>query len=199
MVSLPDIRREVAQACRFLATHRMMDLWGHLSARIPASRLLVVTPRFGENCLPRTVTEDDLLIVDSQGRVVDGEGSIPVQFPMDLSIYSLHADLGACIFSTPKTAMAFGICRRPLKPLLHSHAQIISHIGWLEQTGLFLDGSMSNEVARCFDANIACHQPGVGFWSVGTDLGDALTHTYMTEYHAQGNYAAAAFEKIRTL
>ena len=199
MVSVPHIRKEVAQVCRFLAVHRMLDLWGHVSARIPASRLFIVTPRFGEHCLPRTITENDLLIVDHEGNVVDGEGRLPVQFPLDLSIYHHHADLGACIFSAPNTAMAFGICRRSLKPLVHSHAEIASQLGWLEHDGLFLDDAQGEEAARCFDANIACHQMGVGLWAVGTSLVDALIHTYMAEYLAQANYAAAPLGKVRAL
>lgn len=199
MFSQRNIRKEVAQACRFLAVHRMLDLWGHVSTRVHESRLVAVTPRFGEGCLPRTVTEDDVLIVDSQGNVVDGRGQPPAQLALDLALYAKQPDVGACIFGALRVAMAFGIARRSLRPFVHSKATLTARIGWLDHDGLLLDGRVGVGAVRAFDGNVACHQPGVGLWAVGADLVDALINTYMTEYHAQANYVAAAFDEVRSM
>ena len=42
-----DVKADIAQVCRIMAHHGMLDLWGHLSLRVPRSEVILVTPRFG--------------------------------------------------------------------------------------------------------------------------------------------------------
>src|SRR5688500_19547845 len=82
-----NVREDMARACRVLAHHGMIDLWGHLSLRIPRSELVLVTPRFSRRVLPRGITAADLLVCDASGKIVEGQGDLPQQLAVDLAVY----------------------------------------------------------------------------------------------------------------
>lgn len=187
------IREEVASACRVLAIHGLCDLWCHVSARVPDSQLCVVTPRFGEEVLPRTVTANDLLVTDTAGNIVDGVGELPLQYAMVLAVYRRYEKVRACIFSSPKYAMAFGITRTPLRAVAHGQAELAYRTTIYEGDGLVLDDERAESFAQALGTNIACHQPGVGVFVAAASLLDALMYSYYIEYLAQASFVACAF------
>src|SRR5215212_7287888 len=96
----------------------MIDLWGHLSARVPNSDAIMVTPRFSKRCLPRTLVERDILVCDASGRINGGQGELPDDFAADVNLYR-KSERKACIFAAPRFAMAAAIAGYELKPLTH--------------------------------------------------------------------------------
>src|SRR5688572_24964694 len=103
-----DVREDVARVVRILAHHEMIDPWGHVSARVPRSQVIAVTPRFDRDCLPRSITGNDVLVTDLEGKVIDGSGALPLQFGADIAAYARKPEVGAVIFASPQTAMAAG-------------------------------------------------------------------------------------------
>ena len=199
MADEQHIRRELARVCRVLTSVRMLDLLGHVSARIPNSEAIITTPRFDARFRPMGITEEDLVVVDASGAVLDGSHRLPLQFAADLAIYVKHPRVGACIVGSPVTAMAHGIARRSIEPLLHSTVRLAGRIGVVELDGLALDGSTAMSLADQFGEAIACHQPGVSLIVTGSDLLDATMNLYETEYLAQANLVASQLERPRSL
>lgn len=193
------IRRELAQTCRFLAAHRLLDPWGHLSARIPDSDAFLCTPRFGARAHPLTVSESDLLVVGPSGRVLDGAYDLPLQFRLDVAVYAKHPAVGACVVSSANVVVAHGIVGRDLRPVLHSHTHLDGQVATLDYDGLILDDHAAVSYADRLTGKTACHQPGVSVIVVGTDLVDATSNAYDLEYLAQANLVAAGVPHVRTL
>src|SRR2546422_3902948 len=106
----------------------MLDLWGHLSARVPSSDLVMVTPRFSQRCLPRSVTASDILVSGAAG-----SGELPLGFETDLAIYRQNPKRQACLFAAPRFAMAAAIARYALKPL--THMESVTSFGAETSTG----------------------------------------------------------------
>src|SRR5262245_6521526 len=111
-----DPREDIASACRVLAHHGMIDLFGHLSLRPEGGDRVLVTPRFSKQCLPRTITAQDVLVCDARGNVVEGRGKAPS---------GLRVDVAACIFAAPRTAMAAAIACYALKPITHMESETV--------------------------------------------------------------------------
>lgn len=181
------MRADLACICRILAAHGLIDLWGHASLRVPNSDLVLVTPRFRRNRLPRLITEHEVLVCDLQGRVVDGEGELPLQFAVDLALYRVNGEQRACLFASPPTAMAAAIAGHTLRPLTHFEANMAFGMDtWAgdrlaaaaEDAGL-----LATKVARA----TAVHHPGVGVWAAASDIYDVLMKIYNLEYLAQAN------------
>jgi len=156
----------------------MIDLWGHLSARLPDSDRVAVTPRFSKRVLPRTITAGDVLICDASGRVTEGHGELPVSFSTDADLYR-RSDRKACVFGAPRYAMAAASAGFELKPLTHMES--------ITGFGLGADPATATAV----------HERGVGVWAAGRDIYDALTSLYHLEYLAQANCVVAGEPGVR--
>ena len=187
-----NVREDLARVCRVLAHHEMIDLWGHLSVRLPKSELVLVTPRFCRRVLPRGVTAADLLVCDASGRRVEGQGELPAQLQVDLAVYRENPKRQACAFAAPRFAMAAAIAGYSLKPLTHME----SATGYdLESVSGESDLRLAAAVARAS----AVHQPGIGAWAAGSDIFECLTTLYHLEYLAQANAVVAGEANMRSI
>jgi ribulose-5-phosphate 4-epimerase/fuculose-1-phosphate aldolase len=168
----------------------MIDLWGHLSLRIPKSDLVLASPRFSRKCLPRTISAHDLLVCDASGKVVEGSGTPARQLEVDLALYRVNPQRQACIFAAPRFAMAAAIAGYTLKPLTHMESA----------TGFGLEVSPdSSSLPERLAGATAVHQPGIGVWTAGKDIFDCLTSLYHLEYLAQANSIVARESGMQTI
>lgn len=186
-----NVREDMARVCRVLAHHGMIDLWGHLSLRIPKSELVLVTPRFSRRVLPRGITAADLLVCDASGKVVEGQGDLPVELAVDLAVYRQNPQRQACAFAAPQFAMAAAIAGYPLKALTHME----SATGYELESVAYATPAIAEAVARAS----AVHQPGIGAWAAGSGIFDCLATLYHLEYLAQANVVVAGEAHMRTI
>lgn len=182
-----NVRDDLAMICRVLARHGIIDLWSHASLRIPKSNLILVTPRFGRHCLPRSLTGDQMLITDLNGTLVEGKGTLPIQFAADLAVYQSNSSRNACIFAAPATAMAAAIARVPLRPLTHMESIVAFGQQVWDSAVLATDTAAAKALADKLIVATAVDQPGIGAWATGKDIFDAFTTIYHLEYLAQAN------------
>jgi ribulose-5-phosphate 4-epimerase/fuculose-1-phosphate aldolase len=188
-VIVPELKKSVARVCRVLAHHQMIDLWGHLSVRVPQSDLVVVTPRFSKQCLPRGVSDRDLLVCDAAGAVREGAGQPPARFAHDLAIYRANPKRQACIFAAPRVAMAAAIAGYALKPLTHMESA----------AGFGVETASAQNFVETAARAAAVHEPGIGVWAAGSDVYDCLTTLYHLEYLAQANLVVTGEKDVQTI
>lgn len=186
-----NVRHDLSMACRVLARHRMIDLWGHASLRIPQSDLVLVTPRFARNCLPRSVRASDLIVTDLEGKIIEGSGRLPIQISADLALYRKNREANACIFASPAIAMAAAIARHELRPLTHMESIIAFGLEFWEGRELAQEPVSGEQLAAILERATAVHQPGIGAWTPGRDIISALMAMYHLEYLAQADLVAS--------
>jgi ribulose-5-phosphate 4-epimerase/fuculose-1-phosphate aldolase len=173
-----ELKEDVARVCRVLAHHGMIDLWGHLSAKVPQSDIVLSTPRFSRRCLPRGIRGEDVVVVEGNAARAD------------LALYRKNTGRNACIFAAPRFAMAAAIARFTLKPLTHME----SATGF----GVESEESLSPEaLAERLARASAVHQPGIGTWAAGATIDDCLASLYHLEYLAQVNSVVAGEPGVR--
>ena len=188
-----DAREDIARVCRVLARHQMIDLWGHLSLRVPKSDVLMVTPRFDRDCLPRRIDADDVLVTDLSGRIVEGSRALPLSSKrMSNSPPPTRCGCGA--FASPAHAMAAGIARYRLAPLTHMESAAAYDLELWEADTLAQTPAAALELAALILKSTAVHQPGIGIWASGKDALDCLTVLYHLEYLAQANLIRAQWK-----
>ena len=185
-----DVREDLAMACRVLAHHRMIDLWGHASLRVPRSDVIAVTPRFSRNCLPRTIRSSDILITDLDGGLLQGRGELPLQFATDLEALRSEPRRAACLFASPLTAMAAAISGGELKPLTHMESSAGYGLSSWTTAGLVDSRSRAARLAGQIVKSTAVNQPGIGVWTAANDIFQCLLTMYHLEYLAQANVVA---------
>ena len=106
MVGDAALRREIVRFCRRLYERGLIvGGEGNVSARLSDGTILV-TPSGASKV---DVGEDDLVIVDLQGRLVAGSGRPSSELGMHLRIYERRSDIGAVVHAHPPFATAFAV------------------------------------------------------------------------------------------
>jgi ribulose-5-phosphate 4-epimerase/fuculose-1-phosphate aldolase len=85
---LEALKEKMVMACKVLQKQRVLDGYGHLSARLSDGRILS-TPHMP----PGKVALRDLIIIDGQGKKVEGLGEPNGETPMHTAIYRARADV----------------------------------------------------------------------------------------------------------
>ena len=114
---MKELRETVALGCKILGAEDQGDLvWGHVSARDPAGRgiwMKASTLGFEE------VAADDVLLVDADGDVLEGDGRRHAEYPIHTEVMAAVADVGAVVHTHAPAAVAFAALDLPLRPISH--------------------------------------------------------------------------------
>lgn len=109
--SSPELRAEVLTACRVLTHFRIVEGFGHVSARIPGADRILITPRRALGL----VTEPELVELDWDGRQVAGEGGPPLEAAMHLAVYRRQPQVQAMARGHPRHVAAYASAGEPLR------------------------------------------------------------------------------------
>jgi ribulose-5-phosphate 4-epimerase/fuculose-1-phosphate aldolase len=95
---------EAAAATRMLVEERILDYSGHVSIRIPGQDAFVI--QIGSHSRAE-VDPAAMLVVDFDGKVLDGDGQPPSEIPIHIEILKARPDVQAVLHSHMELAIAF--------------------------------------------------------------------------------------------
>lgn len=97
---------EIVRCCRALWERGLIaGVDGNVSVRLDPGRLLV-TPR---GCLKCELRSDDLVVVDPEGRRLDGSREATTELDLHLRVYRRRPDCGAVVHAHPPAATGFAV------------------------------------------------------------------------------------------
>lgn len=109
--TIDTLRQQIATCTRLLVMTEVMDYSGHVSARIPGTDRILIQPRDTSRL---ALCGDDLLIVDLDGKVIEGDEPPPAETALHTCIYSARADVLAVCHGHPPFSTLFSVVDRPL-------------------------------------------------------------------------------------
>ncbi len=143
---------------------------GNLSARDPGSGLIVITP----TSLPYdSMTSADLVVMDGDGRVVEGNRKPSSEWRMHLRMYKGREDVLAVFHTHSPYATSFAVLRKPIPPVL---TEMIPFIGGDIPVAEFaLPGSpeLGASALRALESRNACLLANHGVVAVGASVEEA--------------------------
>jgi L-ribulose-5-phosphate 4-epimerase len=117
---LAELRLQVVRyAQKMSASHLVEATQGNLSARDPTSGLICVTPSGADYEL---LTAQDIVVLDEQGNVVEGERRPTTETPVHLLILRLRRDIHCVMHTHSPYATAFGVVYQPVPMVLADSA-----------------------------------------------------------------------------
>lgn len=107
---------EIAAATRILVMEQILDYSGHLSARVPGRDAFLIQPGADSRA---QLAPEAMLLVDYDGRVIEGDGKPPSELPIHLEILKARPDVQAVLPCHLEVAIAFtmmeGVTLKPMR------------------------------------------------------------------------------------
>jgi HCOMODA/2-hydroxy-3-carboxy-muconic semialdehyde decarboxylase len=121
-----ELLRDLAAASRILAAQGVVDGFGHVSMRHPATPDRYLMAR---SIAPALVTPGDIIEydLDSNPCNANGRGSFLERF-IHGEIYKARPDIGAVVHSHSPSVIPFGLVRVPMRAMFHNAAFIAAGV-----------------------------------------------------------------------
>ena len=101
------------KAWGFLYRLGFIEVFGHLSARLPGTDRFLIT----RHSLGPVAEPDDFLVMDMDGKKLDGRGDAPGEYPIHLEILKARPDVGSVVHYHGMHSTAFTTSEHALRPI----------------------------------------------------------------------------------
>lgn len=194
---LPKLRQDIIELSRRLhAAGWVANHDGNVSVRLNGDRFLITATAMSK----RDIDEASLLIVDSQGQVLEGRKRPFSELELHLAIYRARPEANVVVHSHAPFATAFGLVGAELCPI--ALPEMVVSLGDRIPT---LPRAMPKDplgvqnveaAAKLYDAMLVM---GNGVLTLGDDLTQAYLRMELVEHYAKILHAAKALGPVPAL
>jgi ribulose-5-phosphate 4-epimerase/fuculose-1-phosphate aldolase len=198
------IATDLVDANRILAHFRLLDAFGHVSARTAPDRFLL-----SRNLAPALVTYSDLVEYALDSEPVDGGGHHQyLERFIHGELYRHRPEVGAVVHSHSPGLVAMGLLRGlPLKPVWHMAGFIARGAPLFEIRNtagdgtdlLIRDGRLGASLAAALGSASVVLMRGHGATVVGKDVRQAVYRCLYAEQNAQIQLSASGLGELQYL
>ena len=160
-----------------------VETFGNLSIRDTETGLVYLTP----SAMPyHTITEDDVVVMDLKGNVVEGYRRPTIEKDLHLGLYRAHPEINAVIHTHPIYSQAFAVLRKTIPPVMDEAAQVLG--GTVQVADYALPGTaeLAENVCRAMEGRVrACLMANHGAVCVGVNMEQAFKVCTVLEMTAE--------------
>jgi ribulose-5-phosphate 4-epimerase/fuculose-1-phosphate aldolase len=113
-------REQLATCTRIFTMYGLIGMFGHISVFLPETRRVVICPGSGAD--KATARAEDMLVIDLDGRKLDGAATIPKEWPIHTELHQARPDALAVAHCHAYASTLLAIAERPLRPVTMSGA-----------------------------------------------------------------------------
>jgi ribulose-5-phosphate 4-epimerase/fuculose-1-phosphate aldolase len=170
-----ELKSLVATSCRIIFRLGLSDYLGHPSARIPDTDRVVVKPKHSERIRGMDrMTASDMVIVDLDGKLIEGDDAPPSEVFIHTEIYRARPDVLGIVHTHQPVATELGIYGVPIRPILHVEASLVEEpVPIWPSARMVVTPDLGRELALALGSHRVCHLQGHGIVSVAASLKDA--------------------------
>ena len=186
MDSITQLKKDMISACRILSQQKLVEGFGHVSARVADSALFLMTPRISL----ALVTETDLLTLNLQGEIVEGSQSAPSETWLHVALMRAKLEVNAITRIHARVANMFSVTDRRLEPV-HNHGSFFSGgVPVFYRPDLITTPQLGAAVAETLGDKPAVLLRGNGQVTVGRTIAEAVMMAIYLEESAEILYGA---------
>ena len=139
-----ELRNDVATANRILERLGLSHAFGHASARVPGTNTFLLPTRRS----PGLAQADDLLVIDTEGRILEGEGEPNSEFWIHARVYAAREDVGGVVHAHPPACVCLTQIGEPHR-VVHNQGGIFAKgIPEYSRIGLIRSRELGDLVAQ---------------------------------------------------
>jgi L-fuculose-phosphate aldolase len=153
-----SLREDVATANRILERLGLSHAFGHASARIPGTNTFLLPTRRS----PGLAMASDLLVIDTEGRIVEGEGEPNSEFWIHARVYAAREDVGGVVHAHPPACVCLTQVGQPHR-VVHNQGGIFAKgVPEYPRIGLIRSSELGDLVAKTLGGGNAVMMRGHG-------------------------------------
>ena len=146
-----ELKEKLITGNRILDLKELVAPYGHISARIPNSDRIFITRAKS----PGLVTVEDVLVVNLDGEVIEGDGTTYSEVHMHTGIYKARDDVNAIAHTHSDYAVALTIADIPFQPAMNQASQYIGQVKTWDRIGTITTSELGEQVADFLGADNA--------------------------------------------
>ena len=161
-----DLRREVALANRIIERFGLSNAFGHVSARIPGTDTFLFPTRRS----PGFADEKTLLVLDTDGKMLSGEGTPNSELWIHARAYAARADIGSVVHAHPPACVCLTQIGQPHR-IVHNQGGVFADgVAEFERIGLIRTRELGDLLAQRLGSGIAVMMRGHGITTAAADV-----------------------------
>jgi ribulose-5-phosphate 4-epimerase/fuculose-1-phosphate aldolase len=188
------LREKLATCTRILAMQGLIGLFGHVSAFDPQSRRVFMTPGMGRD--KATLRGSDALVMDLSGKILEGEGRAPVEWPIHTALHGVRADALAVAHLHSPFATLFAIAKREFAPVTVQGSLFGEGVPLYRDARLITTPERGQQLARVIGKKPAVFLRGHGIVVAGKELEEVLYGALVLEDEARKTMQAASLGEV---
>jgi len=161
-----SLREDVAAANRIIERMGLSHAFGHASARIPGTNTFLLPTRRS----PGLAEASSLLTIDTEGRIVEGEGEPNSEFWIHARIYAGRTDVGGVVHAHAPACVCLTQVGEPHRVVHNQGGIFAAGVPEYSRVGLVRSRELGELLAGVLDAGNAVMMRGHGITTAFADL-----------------------------
>ena len=187
MGAISDLKEKLITACRILDSEGVMDELGHFSVRCPEGRGVFINGKVS----PGQATEKDIILLDLDGKKLEGELEAASESPLHLALYQKRPDVMAIAHTHSPMVVTLSIAGVQMRTVENQGASIIgAGAPVFEKYGLVDSFELGYEVADTMGAHNFCMLKSHGNIVAGESIEEVCVKAIWAEKSARYQYEA---------
>ena len=175
------LREDVATANRILERLGLSHAFGHASARIPGTNTFLMPTRRS----PGLAQAERLLVIDTEGRIVAGEGEPNSEFWIHARLYAARLDVGGIVHAHPPSCVCLTQIGEPHRVVHNQGGIFAGGVPEYTRVGLIRTRELGDLLAQVVGSGIAAMMRGHGITTAFPDVRSATVAACYLEESAR--------------
>ncbi len=160
------LRRDVALANRIIERFGLSNAFGHASARIPGTKTFYISTRRS----PGLADENKLLLIDTEGKILSGEGTPNSEFWIHARIYAARPDVNGVVHAHPLACISLTQIGEPHRVVHNQGGVFLDGVPEYGRIGLIRSSELGDQVAKSLGGGVAVMMRGHGITTAFADV-----------------------------
>jgi L-ribulose-5-phosphate 4-epimerase len=180
-------KQMLADAILMLERAQVIDFNGHFSCRVPGRDQMLIN---SGSSVRSALTSADIVTIDFDGNLVDGDAVPPMEFHIHSEIYRRRPDVSAVVHTHPLWSTLFSMAGVPVLPVI-MQAAVLGPIRVFEKTASINQRALGAELAEALGEDRVVMLKSHGAVAAGEGIVEAFVLAVYLEETAQRQHLAS--------
>jgi ribulose-5-phosphate 4-epimerase/fuculose-1-phosphate aldolase len=145
MHDIANLKQMLVDAILMMERAQIIDFNGHFSTRVPGTQHMLINSGAS---VRSALTAADIVTIDLDGNLVDGDAVPPMEFHIHAEIYRRRPDVNAVAHTHPLWSTLLSMVDKPVLPVI-MQAAVIGEIRQFPKTASINNRALAEELGAC--------------------------------------------------